>query len=299
MTGEMQRFEQLHREVTKVRNIERITIGGRTIPTWYYSPYPPPFHGMDHLFICDRCLRYFPTEKDLTNHAADEMEQRPPGREIYRKGDISIFELYGQAQKITCQCMCLLSKLFLDHKTLFYDVEGFVFYILCHCDHDGAHVAAYFSRELASDDSNILACIVVLPPYQKNGYGRLLISLSYEIAKRQRVIGGPERPLSDLGRRAFRSYWRETLLDLLRARAKAIQSLDELEKITSIQTDDIVDVLRDIQCVVYVKGEYELSINKEALATAISSLDATKRRSVIDPLFLIWMPTEDDARSAA
>lgn len=29
-----------------------------------------------------------------------------------------------------CQSLCLLSKLFLDHKTLYFDVDTFIFYIL-------------------------------------------------------------------------------------------------------------------------------------------------------------------------
>lgn len=36
----------------------------------------------------------------------------------------------GAKQKLYCQCLCLLAKLFIDHKTLYYDVEPFLFYIL-------------------------------------------------------------------------------------------------------------------------------------------------------------------------
>ena len=41
---------------------------------------------------------------------------QPPGNEIYRKDDISIFEVDGHLCKIYCQHLCLLAKLFLDHK---------------------------------------------------------------------------------------------------------------------------------------------------------------------------------------
>jgi hypothetical protein len=30
-----------------------------------------------------------------------------------------------------CQNLCFLAKLFLDHKTLYYDVDLFLFYVLC------------------------------------------------------------------------------------------------------------------------------------------------------------------------
>ena len=36
-----------------------------------------------------------------------------------------------------CQSLCLLSKLFLDHKTLYYDVDPFLFYVLTEKDSDG------------------------------------------------------------------------------------------------------------------------------------------------------------------
>jgi hypothetical protein len=38
---------------------------------------------------------------------------------------------------VYCQNLCLLSKLFLDHKTLYYDVDPFLFYVLCEMDDTG------------------------------------------------------------------------------------------------------------------------------------------------------------------
>lgn len=287
------RFEQIHREVTKVRNIQRVTIGKYDVPAWYYAPYPPPYHDMQHLYICEYCWRYFESSEALEKHHHEKKEMRPAGREIYRKGKISIFELSGKRQKVECQCLCLLAKLFLDHKTLFYDVEGFIFYVLCECDEDGAHIAAYFSKEIRSE-CNILACIVALPQYQKMGYGRMLISLSYEIAKRDKVSGGPERPLSDLGKIAFHAYWRDTLVDILRNREREITTIADLEQLTSIDSKDIISVLKEISCVTQVKGKYELSINKEQLNNAIATLDGKKRKAHIDPDYLIWLPGSDD-----
>ena len=44
-----------------------------------------------------------------------------------------------QKEKLYCQNLCYLAKLFLDHKTLYYDVDLFLFYVLCECDERGAH----------------------------------------------------------------------------------------------------------------------------------------------------------------
>ena len=45
-----------------------------------------------------------------------------------------------------CQNLCLLAKLFLDHKTLYFDVEPFLFYVLTECDKVGCHLLGYFSK---------------------------------------------------------------------------------------------------------------------------------------------------------
>ena len=36
--------------------------------------------------------------------------------------------------------------MFLDTKTLYYDVEPFLFYMLCEYDEEGYHFAGYFSK---------------------------------------------------------------------------------------------------------------------------------------------------------
>ena len=49
---------------------------------------------------------------------------------LYFLDNLSVFEVDGNTNKIYCQNLCLLVKLFLDHKTLYYDVEPFLFYVL-------------------------------------------------------------------------------------------------------------------------------------------------------------------------
>ena len=72
---------------------------------------------------------------------------------------------------------------FADHKTLYFDVEPFLFYVMTEVDRHGCHIVGYFSKEKESAEGNNLACILTLPPYQRKGYGRFLISFSYELTK--------------------------------------------------------------------------------------------------------------------
>jgi len=52
------------------------------------------------------------------------------------------------------QNLCLLAKLFLDHKTLYYDTDPFLFYILCEVDRIGYHIVGYFSKVSVARCSN-------------------------------------------------------------------------------------------------------------------------------------------------
>ena len=52
--------------------------------------------------------------------------------------------------QIYCQNLCLLAKLFLDHKTLYYDVEPFLFYVMTEADNTGCHLVGYFSKVTSS-----------------------------------------------------------------------------------------------------------------------------------------------------
>jgi len=280
-------LEKEHEEVTKVKNIQCIELGKHEIDTWYFSPYPEEFAKCDKLFVCEFCLKYMKKKKTLERHKTKCELRHPPGDEIYRNANLSVFEVDGKKNKIYCQNLCLLAKLFLDHKTLYYDVEPFLFYIMTECDEQGCHMVGYFSKEKNSPDDYNFACILTLPPYQRKGYGKLLISFGYELSKKESKVGSPEKPLSDLGLLSFRSYWTNVLLEILR-KHRGNLSIKEISNMTSIKTEDIISTLQSLNLIKYWKGQHIISVTPKIIEEHLKTM--SKQTMKIDPKCLHWTP---------
>ncbi|OXB62716.1 hypothetical protein ASZ78_010783 [Callipepla squamata] len=121
----------------QVRCPSVIEFGKYEIQTWYSSPYPQEYSRLPKLYLCEFCLKYMKSRTILQQHMKKCGWFHPPANEIYRKNNISVFEVDGNVSTIYCQNLCLLAKLFLDHKTLYYDVEPFLFYVLTQNDVKG------------------------------------------------------------------------------------------------------------------------------------------------------------------
>ena len=141
-------------------------------------------------------------------------------------------------------------------KTLYYDVDLFLFYVLCEVDERGYHIVGYFSKEKCSEEGYNLACILTLPAYQRKGYGKMLISFSYELSKKEGKVGTPERPLSDLGLVSYRGYWTRELLAILKDPSRQVMSIKDLSELTMIKTEDIISTLQHLNLLAYQKGAY-------------------------------------------
>uniref|UniRef100_A0A672Q0Q0 Histone acetyltransferase n=1 Tax=Sinocyclocheilus grahami TaxID=75366 RepID=A0A672Q0Q0_SINGR len=283
---------RLQGQITEGSNmIKTILFGRYELDTWYHSPYPEEYARLGRLYICEFCLKYMKSQTILRRHMAKCVWKHPPGDEVYRKGAISVFEVDGKKNKIYCQNLCLLAKLFLDHKTLYYDVEPFLFYVMTEADNTGCHLVGYFSKEKNSFLNYNVSCILTMPQYMRQGYGKMLIDFSYLLSKVEERVGSPERPLSDLGLISYRSYWKEVLLRYMyNFKGKEI-SIKEISQETAVNSVDIVSTLQSLQMLKYWKGKH-LVLKRQDLIDEWKAKE-TKRgnnNKTIDPSSLKWTP---------
>lgn len=160
-------------------------------------------------------------------------------------------------KQLFCQNLSLFAKLFLDNKSVFFDVEGFNYYLFVYTKPQPnpssppqRHIVGFFSKEKMSWDNNNLACILVFPPWQRKGLGALLMGVSYEISRREGILGGPEKPISDLGKKGYRRFWAgEIARWLLELDAGDVVSVEACSRATWIAIDDCLAVLREMDVV--------------------------------------------------
>lgn len=277
-------------ELARIRNISKVQFGKWDLFPWYFSPYPEAFTQEDVIFICEFCLSYYGEQKPFTRHRQKCTLQHPPGNEIYRDEYVSFFEIDGRRQRTWCRNLCLLSKMFLDHKTLYYDVDPFLFYVMTQKDEKGQHLVGYFSKEKESADGYNVACILTMPQYQRKGFGRLLIQFSYELSKVEGKLGSPEKPLSDLGLLSYRQYWSENILDLLLEYNERDEkcSIESISAALAMTTQDVEHTLQALKMQVYHKGEHKLVIPDEMVKQRERA--KLKQKRYIAPERIQWKP---------
>ncbi|KAI6045975.1 histone acetyltransferase, MYST superfamily [Pisolithus marmoratus] len=280
----------------RVKNLNRLQIGKHELDAWYFSPYPKEYAHLPVLYICEFCLSYFPSSFILSRHRHRCTLLHPPGNEIYRHDDTSFFELDGKRQLTWCRNLSLLSKCFLDHKTLYYDVTPFMYYVMTQRDANGCHIIGYFSKEKESAENYNVACILTLPQYQRHGFGKVLIEFSYELSKKEGKLGSPEKPLSDLGLLSYRAYWAEVIVEVLLNTTDDI-SIDDIAQKTSITHADIMNTCTTLQLFKHYKGQHIICLSDAVLEKHEKTRN--KRRRRIHPEHLIWKPpvfTRDQLR---
>ncbi|XP_050534084.1 histone acetyltransferase KAT6B isoform X1 [Daktulosphaira vitifoliae] len=267
-----------------------IQFGKYEVETWFSSPFPQEYARLPKLFLCEFCLKYTKSKSVLERHMHNCNWRHPPATEIYRQDDLSVFEVDGNANKIYCQTLCLLAKLFLDHKTLYYDVEPFLFYVLTKNDALGCHLVGYFSKEKHCQQKYNVSCILTMPQYQRQGFGRFLIEFSYLLSRIEGQPGTPEKPLSDLGQVSYHAYWRSVILEYLNDHRDILTiSISDISKKTGLMRHDITYTLQSLNMAIEENDKLALCVNWELVDNHIKKKHASKHIT-IDPDCLRWTP---------
>uniref|UniRef100_A0A3Q3BC17 histone acetyltransferase n=1 Tax=Kryptolebias marmoratus TaxID=37003 RepID=A0A3Q3BC17_KRYMA len=268
-----------------------IEFGKYEIQTWYSSPYPPEYSRLHKLYLCEFCLKYMRSKNILLRHTNKCGWFHPPANEIYRKDNLSVFEVDGNVSKLFCQNLCLLAKLFLDHKTLYYDVEPFLFYILTKNDEKGCHLVGYFSKEKLCQQKYNVSCIMIMPQYQRQGFGRFLIDFSYLLTRREGQAGSPEKPLSELGRLSYLAYWKSVILEHLYKHPDKHISVKGISRATGMCPHDIAATLQQLGMIDRQDGRIVLVRRERLIQRHMERLRANPRKNEVDPDALRWTPS--------
>ncbi|KAL9602948.1 MAG: hypothetical protein Q9219_001473 [cf. Caloplaca sp. 3 TL-2023] len=244
-----------------VPNVQHVVLGDLLFKPWYPSYYPEEFIGkdVDRLYICQWCFKY---SRDLVPYLAHKKlcsarDKPAPGRLIYSHGHHAIYEVDGEENQLFCQNLSLFAKLFLDNKSVFFDVASFNYYFLVLNRPNGPssspspqsqpQIVGFFSKEKMSWDNNNLACILVFPPWQRRGLGTILMGISYELSRIEGRIGGPEKPLSELGRIGYLKFWEARVANvILTVKNKTTLSVEEIAEACWMVAEDVITTLKEM-----------------------------------------------------
>ena len=251
------------------------------------------------LHVCPFCLATFADASALSGRHFPTCQRHPPGREIYRdeQQHVIVFEADGTVHRAYAESLALISKSFLEHKSLDYDMTPFVFFTLCVITPQGCEVAAYFSREKRNPSQFNLSCILTLPQFQGRGLGRFLVDMSYEMSRREGKLGSPEKPLSDLGEKTYHSYWQEAVLDVLvpLAHLEGIPiALNTITARTGMVQADVLWALRSLKMLDGRSQELVVHITPRMMKHHLESKARRVRRGDIrfEPVLLAWRPSD-------
>lgn len=287
--------------------IQKIQFRDYVIDTWYSSPYPEEYSRLKILYICEHCLKYMRSPVSFERHQLKNCNlsnSHPPGVEIYRDAEnrVAVWEVDGRKNIEYCQNLCLLAKLFLNSKTLYYDVEPFTFYVLTELDekdHSMYHFVGYFSKEKLNNSDYNVSCILTLPIYQRKGYGNFLIDFSYLLSRNEFKFGTPEKPLSDLGLLSYRNYWKVTVAHTLRLiyeqylkkGQKIVLSLEVLSKLTGMTPSDVVVGLEQLEGLIKnpCTGDYAIALNLPRINEVVGKFEL-KNYVTLKPELILWKP---------
>lgn len=278
--------------VLNSRNIDKVVFGDYEFETWYgNSAYFAPQRGREKtrelgigtknerndtpsgsfwllkLYVCEYCFKYTTDEAQIDLHRSVCLlsQSFPPlGTLVYwdSRTPYLIKRVKGYRHEVFAQNLALFGKLFIDDKSVYYNVDYFDFYIVYGFDDNDEELygtafrkkfkpMGFFSHEVNSWDAhNNLACVCVFPPYQGLRLGTLLIEFLYALASKSNEMKnrlGPEFPLSPYGKKLYLRFWCKRIAAILLNKRSSDTlnetSISELSNITGFRKEDILFTL--------------------------------------------------------
>ncbi|KAI3852447.1 hypothetical protein MKX03_009410 [Papaver bracteatum] len=271
-------------ELAGVRTVECIELRRHEIKTWYSSPIPLEFEDCRRLHVCEFCFTFKNSRSQLKKHKKDCQIRDPPGHEIYRDGNLSVFQIDGATNTEYCDNLCYLAKMFLDIKGNLGRTENKMFYVLIVHDDLGYDMVAYFSKVKLVMESYNVSRILTLPPYQRRGYGTFLIGLAHEVAKWEKVkMGGVKSQLSDLALSCYRKYWNRVLLRVLKQHKGGPLSILDLSEKTAIHPEDVTATLKQLNLLELDRENRRYNVITDAARLARHDIYSTETEIVDFP----------------
>ncbi|KAL8967639.1 MAG: hypothetical protein Q9183_002822 [Haloplaca sp. 2 TL-2023] len=252
-------------------NVQHVVLGDLLFKTWYPSYYPEDLVGreVDRLHVCRWCFKYC---RELAPFLAHRIKARPVKQSTQvmttastksMVKNIKCVSAYGPfdrrlkpsliPSKLFSQNLSLFAKLFLDNKSIFFDVATFDYYLLVQHGPNSSlpllpsQIVGFFSKEKMSWDNNNLACILVFPPWQRKGLGKILMGISYELSRMGNRVGGPEKPLSELGRIGYLKFWEARVANaVLGMKKKSRSSVQEIADACWMLPEDVMATLKEM-----------------------------------------------------
>ena len=92
------------------------------------------------------------------------------------------------------------------------------------------------------------------------------MGVSYELSRREGRYGGPERPLSELGRRGYMQFWEARIArTILGMKGKKTMSVSELARECWVLSEDVVTALKRMGVLGLKRKDGSIGISKRAI----------------------------------
>uniref|UniRef100_A0A8C2BSM7 Histone acetyltransferase KAT5 n=1 Tax=Cyprinus carpio TaxID=7962 RepID=A0A8C2BSM7_CYPCA len=265
MTGSLVSDRSHDDIVTRMKNIDCIELGRHRLKPWYFSPYPQELTTLPILYLCEFCLKYLKSLKCLQRHLV---------RAVLGLNKIinTLPASYISYQKLENLLFC--ETCFMFSHVLYLCRSSYSYSSICHA-------------LLVSGDVFIL--------YLTDSITGIIIKFSYELSKVEGKTGTPEKPLSDLGLLSYRSYWSQTILEILmnlksENGERPQITINEISEITSVKKEDVISTLQYLNLINYYKGQYILNLSEDIVEGHERAMQ--KRHLRIDPKCLHFTPKD-------